>query len=261
MEPKIGLALSSGGARGFAHVGVIKALVEAEIPIDYISGSSMGALVAGCYAAGLDIKHLSKFAALFQRNRYLDFVVPRMGFVKGEKIVQLMQLLTHGKDIEELQIPTAIVATDLETGKKIVYHSGSAARAIRASISIPGIFVPYAYDNHLLIDGGTVDWVPISEVKKMGADFVIASDVSTKLIKNQVGSVFDVISRSLDIMQNRIKQDHRELADVFILPRVSKFSSTAFTNIEEMINIGESETKKNIKSIRYLIAKWKEILS
>jgi len=120
-RPKVGLALGSGGARGFAHLGVIKVLREEGIPIDLIAGSSMGALVASFYGAGLDIDRLYKLSRVFKRKYYLDFTVPKMGFIAGKRVKELIRIFTHGKTIEELDIPIGIVATDLMSGEKVVF--------------------------------------------------------------------------------------------------------------------------------------------
>jgi NTE family protein len=260
-RPKIGLALGSGGARGFAHLGVIKVLKEAGIPIDMVAGSSMGALVACFYGAGLDIERLYKISSAFKRKYYLDFTVPKMGFIAGKRVKDLIRMFTHGKNIEELDIPIGIVATDLMTGEKVVFTKGSIADAVRASISIPGIFVPEKLNGRLLVDGGVVDRVPVSVVKDMGADLVIAVDVSHVKTNSEVTSIFDVIMQSLDIMQMELV-NHRVIAsDVIIRPRVDKYSSRAFTNIEEIISIGEEEARNQIDKIKDMIEHWKETKS
>ena len=141
-RPKIGLALGSGGARGFAHLGVIKVLRDEGIPIDMIAGSSMGAM-AGCfYAAGLDTERLYKISKTFKRKYYLDFTVPKMGFIAGKRVKELIRIFTYGKEIQDLDIPIAVVATDVVTGEKVVFKDGPIADAVRASIAIPGIFTP-----------------------------------------------------------------------------------------------------------------------
>lgn len=260
-RPKIGLALGSGGARGFAHLGVIKVLKEAGIPIDMVAGSSMGALVACFYGAGLDIERLYKISSAFKRKYYLDFTVPKMGFIAGKRVKDLIRMFTHGKNIEELDIPIGIVATDLMTGEKVVFKKGSIADAVRASISIPGIFVPEKLNGRLLVDGGVVDRVPVSVVKDMGADLVIAVDVSHVKTNSEVTSIFDVIMQSLDIMQMELV-NHRVIAsDAIIRPQVDKYSARAFTNIEEIITIGEEEAKSQIDTIKDMIEHWKETKS
>lgn len=177
-HPTIGVALGSGGARGFAHLGVLKVLKQHEIPIDMISGSSMGALVGSFYASGLTVEQMYKLAAAFKRKYFIDVTVPKMGFIQGDRIKQLIRIFTRNQNIEDLPIPLAVVATDLNEGKKVVFRKGPVADAVRASISIPGIFVPFSYNGSLLVDGGVIERVPVSAVKEMGADIVIAVDVS-----------------------------------------------------------------------------------
>lgn len=257
-HPKIGLALGSGGARGFAHLGVIKVLRENHIPIDYIAGSSMGSLVASFYAAGHPIDRLYKLAIAFKRKYYLDFTVPKMGFIAGNRVKELVKVFTHGKNIEDLDVPISIVATDITNGEKVIFQKGSIAEAVRASISIPGIFVPVKVNGRLLVDGGVSDRVPVSVVRDMGADLIIAVDVSHVKINEEITSIFDVILQSIDIMQDELVK-HREIAsDIMIRPHVENFSSRAFTNIEEIIKIGEEEAELLLPSIVNVIEEWKE---
>ncbi|WP_338469928.1 patatin-like phospholipase family protein [Niallia sp. XMNu-256] len=255
-RPKIGLALGSGGARGFAHLGIIKVLVENKIPIDYIAGSSMGSLVACFYASGLDLNRLYKLATSFKRKYYLDLTVPRMGFVAGKRIKDLIRLFTKGKQLEELNIPVAVVATDLMKGEKIVFTEGPIAEAVRSSISIPGIFVPEKKDGRLLVDGGVIDRVPVSVVKEMGADLVIAVDVSRVKRDAEISNIYDVIMQSLDIMQMELVENRQFASDVMIRPQVEKYSARAFTNIEEIIIMGEEEARKHIEQIKKIIHEW-----
>lgn len=259
-KPTIGLALGSGGARGFAHLGVIKVLLENKIPIDLIAGTSMGSLVASFYGAGLDIDRLYKLALAFKRKYYLDFTVPKMGFIAGKRVKELIRVFTHSKNIEQLDIPIGIVATDLLTGEKVVFRNGPVADAVRASIAIPGIFVPEKIDGRILVDGGVIDRVPISVAKEMGADIVIAVDVSHVKINEEVTSIFDVILQSIDIMQKELVKYGEFSSDIMIRPHVGHYSSRAFTNIEDIITIGEEETRKQLPAIQEAIAKWKESL-
>ncbi len=257
-RPKIGLALGSGGARGFAHLGVIKVLRDEDIPIDLIAGSSMGALVASFYGAGLDVERLYKLSRVFKRKYYLDFTVPKMGFIAGKRVKELIRIFTHGKMIEELDIPIGIVATDLMSGEKVVFKEGPVAEAVRASIAIPGIFVPEKLGGRLFVDGGVVDRIPVSVAKEMGADIVIAVDVSSVKINEDVTSIFDVIMQSIDIMQMELVANREVASDVMLRPPVEMFNSKAFTNIEEIIEIGEEEARKHIDKIKQCIGQWKE---
>lgn len=256
-RPKVGLALGSGGARGFAHLGVMKVLRDEGIPIDMIAGSSMGALVGSFYGVGLDIERLYYIAKLFKRKYYLDFTVPKMGLISGHRVKELIKIFTHGKHLEQLDLPVRVVATDLQTGERVVFREGPIADAVRASISIPGVFVPEEIDGRLLVDGGVVDIVPISVVKEMGADIVIAVDVSNINKNVEITSIFDVIMQSLDIMQLELVKCREVATDVMIRPDVSAYSSQTFTNIEEIIKIGEEETRKKISEIHDMIASWK----
>lgn len=256
--PKVGLALGSGGARGFAHLGVIKVLKEAGIPIDLIAGSSMGALVACFYAAGIEMERLYKLSTAFKRKFYLDFTVPKMGFISGKRLKEFIKVFTHGKNIEELSIPVGVVATDLLTGEKVVFKKGPVANAVRASISIPGIFVPEKYNGRILVDGGVADRVPVSVAKEMGADIVIAVDVSMVKRNADISSIYDVIMQSIDIMQNEIVINREIASDFMIRPSVENYSSRAFTNISEIIQIGEDEAGKFIEDIKSTIDNWKE---
>ena len=258
IKPKIAIALGSGGARGFAHLGVLKVLEEENIQVDYIAGSSMGALIGSFYATGHDMDRMYKIANAFRRKYYLDFTVPKMGFVNGDRVKQLIHMFTHGKNIEDLKIPFSIVATDIEKAEKVVFTKGPVADAVRASISIPGIFVPVRVDGRLLVDGGVLDRVPASVAKEMGADIVIAVDVSQVKSNDGINSIFDVILQTIDIMQNELVKRSELEADVMIRPPVAHFSSRAFTNIDEIIRIGEQETRKQLPVIKQVLQDWKE---
>ncbi|MFC7321453.1 patatin-like phospholipase family protein [Halobacillus campisalis] len=259
-QPKIGLALGSGGARGFAHLGVLKVLHENQIPVHMIAGSSMGALVGSLYAAGQKIDDLYKLAFTFKRKYYLDFTVPKMGFVQGRRIKEYIRLFTFGKTIEDFTIPMSIVATDLTTGGKKIFHKGPACDAVRASISIPGIFVPEKIDGRLYIDGGVIDRVPVSVVKDMGADIIIAVDCSHTDAEPTIHSIYDVIIQSIDIMQDELASvtERSSFTDIMIRPDVTKFSSRAFTDLQEIVKEGEKAAENEIDSILNKIRDWKE---
>lgn len=258
-KPKVGLALGSGGSRGFAHVGVIKALQEANIAINYVAGSSMGGLGAALYGAGHSVESLFKMATTFKRKYYLDFTVPKMGFIAGDRLKALLEVITFNKRIEDLSPPTAIVATDLIAGERYVFREGPAADAVRASISLPGILVPEKIDDRLLVDGGVIDRVPVSVVRDMGADIVVACDVSSGKTPTEVHTIFDVIMQSIDIMQEELVKSKEIAADVMVKPPLGRFDSKTFQydSTEEMIRIGEEETRKKIPCIQAAMEQWK----
>ncbi|MFC0524024.1 patatin-like phospholipase family protein [Pontibacillus salicampi] len=257
-RPKVGLALGSGGARGLAHLGVLKTLQEANIPIDMVAGSSIGALVGSFYCSGQDIEHMYKLAKTFKRKFYVDFTVPKMGFIQGNRVKEFVSLFTYRKNIEDLDTPLSIIATDLYNGEKVIFTSGSVADAVRASISIPGIFVPEKVGNRLLIDGGVIDRVPVSVVRGMGADIVIAVDCAHFDASNDVTSIYDVIIQSIDIMQHEFIKRVKLDADIMLRPSVAQYSSRAYTNMEVIIREGELEAKAHLGDIRLCLDNWKE---
>ncbi|BCJ85138.1 patatin-like phospholipase family protein [Effusibacillus dendaii] len=255
--PKIGLALGAGGARGFAHVGVLQVFEENGIPVDALAGSSMGSLVAAFYASGMETKYMEMLAVNLKRKHWIDFTIPKIGFVSGNKITEMLKLLTKGMHIENARIPLAIVATDIEKGERVIFHEGPMYQAVRASISIPGVFVPYPYRDRLLVDGGVIDRVPITPCRELGVDLVIAVDVGLYDQELQVKSIFDVFFQSIEIMEREILKTRILDASHVIRPDVGHISSTAFTQIEECIERGRQAALEAVEPIRQLIEKWK----
>ncbi|QDP40075.1 patatin-like phospholipase family protein [Radiobacillus deserti] len=257
-EPVIGLALGSGGARGLSHLGVIKELEDNGIPIHLISGSSIGAVIGVFYAAGQEPLHLIQLATNIRRNVLMDFVISKMGIIQGDKIKEFIQLLTFNKNLEDLKIPVGIVATELYTGKKKVFHRGFIADAVRASISIPGIFVPEKINGQYFIDGGVVDRVPVSVAREMGADIVIAVDCSAFSPNPNIYSMYDVMLQSIDIMQEELVRHNPQKADIILKPAVSHYDSRSFKDAAEIIGKGSEEAKKKMNDIQDIVTNWKE---
>lgn len=257
-RPKIGLALGSGGARGYAHIGVLKVLEKHQIPIDFIAGTSIGSMVGALYANGINIDLLGKLASHMKRKNVIDLTVPKRGLIRGNLIKEMVRLLTHGKRIEELSIPTAIVATDLLTGEKVVFREGSIDDAVRASISIPGIFEPVQLDGMLLVDGAVIDRIPISVVREMGADFVIASDVGPLELNKDVRSIFDIITQTLDIMERERDKYKGIQPDILIRPNVGTHGITQFERVDWLVQQGEACAEEMIPQLKQMIASWEE---
>jgi len=258
MRPKIGLALGSGGARGLAHIGVLRVFEEHQIPIDFIAGSSMGSLIGALYANGNDLNMLEKLAVHLKRKHWVDFSVPKVGLVTGEKIKELIRILTHGKNIEDLETPLAIIATDIENGERVVFREGPIYQAVRASISIPGIFVPETINGRVLVDGGVIDRIPIHAAREMGAEFVIAIDVGLYDAKSKVNTIFDVIAQSIDIIERQNLYHQIIAADYVIRPEVGHISSIAFTDVQNIINEGYRIATEKITEINDLIQQWED---
>jgi len=177
---KIGLALGSGSARGWAHIGVVHALAESGISVDYIAGTSIGAMVGAVYASG-NIDTLQEVVLQLDWKQiayFFDVVLPKSGLIDGKKLSTFVRSHVNGINIEELPIPLCAVSTDLATGDEVLIQSGDIIDAVRASISVPGIFTPVKKNGAFLVDGGLVNPVPVSVVRQMGADFVIAVDLN-----------------------------------------------------------------------------------
>ncbi|GGE41187.1 esterase [Pullulanibacillus camelliae] len=259
-KPKIGLALGSGGAKGFAHIGVLKVLTEAEIEIDYLAGSSMGALACALFGIGHDWRTMYKMATTFKRQHFLDFSLTKLGLVSGDKVTELIKALTHNKRFEDCHIPVSIVATDLISGQRVIFKSGYLYEAVRASISIPGIFAPVKRGKQVLVDGGVIDRVPVTVVKEMGADVTIAVDVSSYYGRTDVRSIYDVIMNSIDIMQQQIVTLQESSAQIVIKPPVGQYlgSTRALASMENIIKIGEESARQHLPDIKRLIKDGKE---
>ncbi len=187
-EKKTGLVLGSGSSRGWAHIGVIEALIEEKINIDYISGCSIGAYVGAIHASG-SLEKLKKFVLQMDGEKvfsYFDVIFPKYGFLNGtKKVTELFSMHTEAKNFSDLDIPLRMVATDLETGDKVVLSSGSLINSLRASMSLPGLFAPARYKNRWLVDGGLVDPVPVSVARAMGADIIVAVNLNSGLVSRK----------------------------------------------------------------------------
>ncbi|RKQ83641.1 patatin-like phospholipase family protein [Brockia lithotrophica] len=261
MRLRVGLALGAGGARGLAHLGVLQVLEEAGIPVDFLAGSSMGAVIAVAYANRLPLDRLERLATSVERRLFLDFTPPRWGFLKGERVGEFVRLLTHGKPLEALAIPTAVVATDLERGEPVVFREGPADIAVRASSAIPGIFEPVFYQGRILVDGGVVERVPLAVLREMGADVVIGVDVAVKPGKPRISGLYDVIYQSLEIMEDHIFRTKAHLADVLITPQVGHFPALRLEHVADIIEEGRRAARRKLPEIQAILARFRETSS
>lgn len=197
---KIGVALGSGSSRGWAHIGVLDALDKSGIKIDYIAGTSIGSFVGAIYAAG-ELKSLKNFALKMKWKdvlNNLDFTFPRYGFLTTEKVSNMINMHTNIKQFNELNIPLKIIATNLLTGEQVIMDSGNIVDAISASGSVPGIVIPFVRNGEILVDGGLVNPVPVNIVKEMGADVVIAIDLSKGIIDHKFKKQKKVSKKNID---------------------------------------------------------------
>lgn len=252
-RPKVGLALSSGAIRGLAHLGVLEVLETEGIPIDLIAGTSAGSLIGGLYALGQELKHLQKLAINLKWEHLTDLTFSRRGLVAGNKLLDFLNLLTQQKSFADLQIPFTAVATDIELGEAILLRSGSVAEAIRASSSIPGIYHPFEKDGRLLVDGALVDRIPISVVKDMGADVVIAVDVGFGIGESKLKNIFEILVQASDIMMRELSRKRWLDADIIIRPQVGQFPAMDLKNADLIIKAGVDATQPLIPEIKKMI--------
>jgi len=259
----IGLALGSGAFRGFAHIGVIKSFEKNNIPIDYLSGASIGAWVAAYYAIFKDVNKLENdLIDNPKENLPMLFDLSWTGgFIGGQKFMAFLEKNLHHHNFSELEIPLKIVATDLVSGQAYIFEKGDVARAVRASTSVPLVFKPVEYKNKLLVDGGLSDPVPGHLLRKMGADIVIGVNLYNK--NEFIGKNFtmpNVVLRSTRIVMHNLAKVAIKSLDIVIEPDTSKYIresnlSKYFTKeiAEAMIKIGEKATDKVIPQIKALL--------
>ncbi|MDT8901231.1 patatin-like phospholipase family protein [Anaeroselena agilis] len=253
-RPTIGLALGSGGLRGLAHIGVLKILEREGISVDYIAGCSIGSLIGSLYASGLDSETIFKLAKNLKRRHWIDFVIPKMGLVAGDRTLETIKLLTRRKNFDELAIPLAVVAADLNTGEEVVFRDGEVAHAVRASISVPGVFVPYEYNGRLLIDGAVVNPTPMDVVHSMGADIVIAVDLVPTGEVAALTNIFDIIIQTIDIVERQLLKQRQHYSDLLIKPDVGHISPSSFTEIDECVDLGARAMEAGLPRLRNLLA-------
>lgn len=265
---KVGIALGSGSARGWAHIGVLRALGKAGIAPDIVCGTSIGALVGAVYA-GDDIAALEEWVTGLTWRQVLGFfdISFSGGILKGAKLTGFLRDNFMEKEIAGLARPFAAVATDLHSGREVWLREGSVAEAVRASIALPGLFSPCERDGRQLIDGALVNPVPVSLCRAMGADFVIAVDLGSSMISRHIAnaesdrrakkqlSMIEVVTTSLNIMSTRITRSRLagEPADAVISPRLAQLGLLDYHRAAEAITEGRAATELMIPQIRSLL--------
>lgn len=247
--PKVALVLGGGAARGYAHVGVLKVLEEEKVPVDLVVGTSAGSVVGALYASGMTAKHMEEFGGNLDKWAVADFTLTKGGLIKGDKLESLLNQRFKGVNVEQLRISFAAVATDLKTGKRVVLGKGPVTKALRASCSVPGIFVPVEREGMLLVDGGVVDQVPIDVARELGADIVIAVDISKDARAEKVEDIIDVLLATIDIMGERLTKYQSKGAEVLIAPEVGQIGSTDFTKKRECILAGQLAATRALPAI------------
>jgi NTE family protein len=252
-RPKIGVALGGGFARGIAHIGVLRALEAAEIPVDVITGTSVGALIAAAYASGTSLDDMSRQASVTKFRDFGRWTLSRMGMASNDRLEDFLHRFSNAKTFEFSKIPLAIVATDLLSGKTVYLTEGEIGPALRASCAYPGLFLPVEIENHFLVDGFLTEQVPAPAARALGAEIVVAVHLEPGLLDSKPRNTIEVISRSFSIIQSNATQPWRNAYDVLIEPDVHHILWDEFAKSPQLIAAGENATHAAIPKIRAAI--------
>ncbi len=257
-RPTVGVTLSAGALRGASHIGVIEVLSEAGLPIDYMSGTSMGCIVGALYNAGLPLEHLqdlvnnintSYISKDFNIGGILKYLFAEKLF-SSEEFQEFIDKEVGSKNYEDLPIPFACVSADIKTGEKVVFDSGPLSLGVRASMNLPGVFEPVEYRQRLLVDGGIVDYMPVDLVKKMGADFTIAVYALPNFAGSKPNNIMGYVLRIGDLRGAVLTEDSEHQADFVILSRVGEIGSSDRSKTSLAIEIGAASAYQELPKLK-----------
>jgi NTE family protein len=252
---KIALALGGGAARGFAHIGVIKALEAQGIVPDMVVGTSAGSVVGALYASGMSGFELQNLALTMQENMLADWTLPNRGVLKGEALQAFINQKVKNLPIQKMPKPLGVVATDLQSGEKMLFRRGDTGMAVRASSAVPGMFQPVEIGGRDYVDGGLTSPVPALVARSMGADFVIAVDISNVSRRDRLSGTLDVLLQTFAIMGHAISSHELEDADVVIRPKTGAVSSTDFEDRHLAILEGEKAAAAAMPELKARLAR------
>ncbi|MGD0886096.1 MAG: patatin-like phospholipase family protein [Thermodesulfovibrionales bacterium] len=255
---RIALVLGAGASRGFAHIGVLKVLESNRIPVHMIVGTSAGSFVGSLYAYGYNAFQLQKLSFDMEKGDIVDLTIPDNGFIKGEKLEEFINKAVRNTPIEKMRIPFYAVATDIQNGSEMVFGRGNTGTAVRASCSIPGIFRPLKIENRMYVDGGVVSPVAVDAARRLGADVIIAVDLSSTVDDGQPEGTTDTILQAVGIMYAKIASIQLAKADVVIRPKVGYISSGDFSKRHEAVLEGEIATNEALPQIQSIITKLRQ---
>jgi len=253
-KPVVGLALGAGAARGFAHIGVIKALEAQGIRPDIVVGSSAGSVIAALLASGATGNDLNRLALNLDEATIADWGLPFAGrfggLIQGDALQNMVNREVQNKAIEQMRIPLGIVATELQSGKGVLFRTGNTGQAVRASCSVPGVFQPTLIGGKEYLDGGLVAPVPVSYARQMGATLVIAVNISSEPVHQDASGTFGVLQQTISIMQRSINQYELKSADIVITPQLKQMSSGDFKSRNAAILAGEVASQEQMALIK-----------
>ena len=256
--PKVALVLGGGAARGFAHIGVIKGLEAQGITPDIVVGTSAGAVVGALYAAGNSGFELQRIALQMNESEVGDWSLPDRGIIRGEALQNFVNRAVNQRPLEKLNRLFAVVATDLQSGEQVIFRTGNTGMAVRASSSVPGVFQPVNINGHEYVDGGLTSPVAVRVAKSLGADFVIAVDISAKPSYGKTDSSIDVLLQTFAIMQQSISRSELAEASVVIRPNLPDVKRTDFQDRNIAILAGEQAVAAAMPEIKSRLATLRE---
>lgn len=253
---KVALVLGGGAALGFAHIGVLKVLENNHIPVDMVIGTSMGALVGAAYCSGVSIADMNKYASKFKTLNFFDVNFNRSGLFSGKGVMKVINKFLPDENIESLNKTFACVACDLVTEKEYVFKTGNIRDAVRASLSIPGIFVPMCIEDKILVDGGILNNLPEDVAMEMGADVIISVDVLSKYhLRSKPKNVFETLMYSINAQTKEVQKLKSFNSDILLQPDTSHLSQMRFGEqiVKKAISVGITEARKHILQIKELL--------
>ena len=253
-KPIIALVLGSGGARGYAHIGVIEVLEKNGIHPDFIVGTSAGSIAGSIYASGKTAQQLRDIALNMQVNDVREFNIGLQGFFDGSKVENYVNEQVDQKRLEDMKIPMYVVATELKHGNKVIFNKGSTGQAVRASISIPSMFIPVSISGRDYVDGGLVSPVPVNVARDLGADIIIAVDILAQPIHTETSNVWGMFNQNINIMQNRLAAEELKNADIVIQPDLrEKIHIFDVKGREMTMQAGAVATQQKLNRIEVLV--------
>ena len=252
--PRVALALGGGAARGFAHIGVIEVLEENGIHVDLVTGTSAGSLVAAMYASGHTGKELETIALNMDESALTDWSFPGRGLIRGSALADYVRAQVGNRSFDQMKIPLGIVATDLDSGKPILFRRGDVGTAVRASSAVPAVFQPVRLGTHEYVDGGLTSPVPVRSAREMGADVIIAVDISQLPDGGATGDALHMLLQTFSIMSRSINELELKEAEIVLHPRLTGVAGTDFTLRKKNIEAGREAALAMLPAIKAKVA-------
>ncbi len=250
---KLGVALGGGFARGLVHIGVLKALEDAAIPVDFVAGTSVGALIGAFYCAGVTAEEMKEIAHATRFKHFARWTLSRYGLCSNDRMQGFCARVLKATTFEDLKIPLAITATDFQTGESVVFRKGLLVGPIRASCAYPGMFLPVELDGRRYVDGMLAYAVPTTPLRSMGAERVLGVYLSAHWTQNEPRHLFEVIGQCFSIAQAKMCDVWKRDADYVMEPNVSGYSYNCFDRAAELIQLGEEAARSVVPELRTLL--------